>query len=95
MATLITDRRTGKIVGYNIQWLEGKHRRTLHLGGSKYNRKTAERVQDVVERLLFYRWNPDTIPDKSVMIWLQNAPAEIRAKLAKAGLIVVDEAKTC
>ena len=29
------------------------------------------------------------------MQWLQNAPAEIRAKLAKVGLIVVEEAKTC
>ena len=95
MATLTTDRRSGKIVGYNVQWCEDKQRRTIHLGGSKFNRKTAERLKDVVERLLHYRRNPDTVPDKQTMHWLQHAPAEIRAKLARAGLIVVEEAKTC
>ena len=95
MATLTTDRRSGKIAGYNVQWCEDKQRRTIYLGCTMFNRKTAERLKDVVERLLHYRRNPDTVPDKQTMHWLQHAPAEIRAKLAKAGLIVVEEAKTC
>jgi len=95
MATLTTDRRSGEKPGYNIQWIEGKQRRTLHLGGKRYDRKTALRLKDVIERLLYYRWNPDVIPDKMTMHWLQHAPEEIRDKLARAGLIAVDEKKTC
>jgi len=95
MATLTTDRRSGKIVGYNVQWCEDKQRRTIYLGCTMFNRKTAERLKDVVERLLHYRRNPDTVPDTQTMHWLKHAPAEIRAKLAKAGLIEVEEAKTC
>ena len=95
MATLTTDRRSGKIVGYNVQWCEDKQRRTIYLGCTMFNRKTAERLKDVIERLLHYRRNPDTVPDKQTMHWLQHAPAEIRAKLTKAGLIEVEEAKTC
>ena len=94
MATLITERRFSTKPSYNIQWCEGKIRRTLHLGG-RYDKKTAQRLKDVIERLLYYRWNPDVIPDKMTMHWLQHAPAEIRAKLAKAGLIAVTEVKTC
>jgi hypothetical protein len=95
MATLTIDRRFGKTAGYNIQWCEGKRRRTIYLDGRQYNRKTAERFKDVVERLLYYRWNPDTVPDKMVMYWIQKAPMELQAKLAKAGLIAVSERKTC
>ena len=93
MATLTIDRRTG--VQYNIQWYEGKQRFTVLLGGSRYSRKTAERLKDVIERLLYYRRNPDEIPDKMTKQWLKDAPAEIQAKLAKVGLIVVEEVKTC
>ena len=88
MATLTTDRRSGEKPGYNIQWFEGKQRRTLHLGGKRYDRKTALRLKDVIERLLYYRWNPGVIPDKMTMHWLQHAPAEIRKKLERAGLIL-------
>jgi len=67
----------------------------IHLGGKRYTKKTAERFKDIVEALLFYRRNGITTPEKSVEHWLQNAPVELRAKLAKAELLVVDEAKTC
>ena len=95
MATLTTDRRSGKVTGYNVQWYDGKRRFTIHLGGKRYTKKTAERFKDIVEALLFYRRNGITTPDKSVEHWLQNAPVELRTKLAKAGLLVVDEVKTC
>jgi len=95
MATLTTERRSGKTTGYNVQWYDGKRRFTIHLGGKWYAKKTAERFKDIVEALLFYRRNGITTPEKSVEHWLQNAPVELRAKLAKAELLVVDEAKTC
>jgi len=95
MATLTTDRRSGKVAGYNIQWHEGKKRRTIHLGSRRFSRKTAERLKEIVERLLYYRRNGTAVPDKSTELWLQNAHEEIRAKLAKAGLLVIEEQKTC
>jgi len=95
MATLTTDRRSGKIAGYNIQWHEGKKRRTIHLGSKRYSRKTAGRLKEIVETLVYYRRNETTIPDKTTEHWLKNAPVELRAKLVKAGLLIVDEAKTC
>jgi len=95
MATLTTERRSGKIAGYNVQWYDGKRRCTIHLGSKTYAKKTAERFKDIVEALLFYRRNGITTPEKSVKHWLHNAPVELRAKLVKAELLVVDEAKTC
>ena len=95
MATLTTERRSGKTTGYNVQWYDGKRRITIHLGGKRYTKKTAERFKDIVEALLFYRRNGITTPEKTVEHWLQSAPVELRAKLAKAELLVVDEAKTC
>jgi len=95
MATLTTERRSGKTTGYNVQWYDGKRRITIHLGGKRYTKKTAERFKDIVEALLFYRRNGITTPEKSVEHWMQNAPVELKAKLAKAELLIVDEAKTC
>jgi len=51
MATLSIDRRFGKTAGYNIQWHEGKKRRTIHLGGKRYAKKTAVRLKEIVENL--------------------------------------------
>jgi integrase len=95
MATLTIDTRSGKTAGYNIQWYEGKCRRTLYLGGSQYNKKTAERVKQIVETLQYYRRNEITTPEKTVENWLQNAPDDLKSKLAQAGFIAVTKAKTC
>jgi len=100
MATLTTERRSGKIAAHNnqhsnVQWYDGKKRFTIHLGSKRYTKKTAERFKDIVEALLFCRRNGITTPEKSVENWLQNAPVELRTKLAKVNLIAVDEAKTC
>jgi len=95
MATLTVDRRSGKIAGYNVQWYEGKRRFTIHLGGKTYSKKTAERFKEIVEALLYYRRNGMTTPEKSVENWLQHAPVELKAKLAKASLVVVDKVRTC
>jgi integrase len=80
--------------GYNIQWYEGTKRRTIYLGGSQYKKTTADRMQEVVEKLLFCKRN-GIIPDKATEHWLKTAPDELKSKLAKAGLIIVTAPKTC
>jgi integrase len=94
MATLTID-KSGKTTGYNIQWYDGKKRCTIYLGGRRYNKKTAERVKEIVEALLYYRRNGITVPDKKTEHWLKTAPDELKAKLAKAELIESHEPKTC
>ena len=79
--------RLDKTTGYNVQWYDGKKRQTIHLGGKRYTKKTAERFKDIVEALLFYRRNGITTPKKSVEHWMKNAPVELKAKLAKAELL--------
>ena len=70
MATLSVDRRSGKVVGYNEQWHEGKRRRTILLGGKRYTKKTAERFKEIVEVFLFFRRNEIITPEKPVENWL-------------------------
>jgi integrase len=94
MATLTVD-KPGKTAGYNIQWYEDKRRFTIYLGGRRYTKKTAERLKEIVEMLLYYKRNGITVSDKSVELWLKSVSDEIRSKLAKAGLLTLTEAKTC
>ena len=95
MATLSVDRRSGKIVGYNIQWCENHRRYTIYLSSRTYRRKTAERFKDLVETLVYYRKNGTIIPERAVANRLTEIPAELQAKLANAGLIHVTKSKTC
>ena len=89
MATLTIT--AGKTPGYNIQWYEDKDngttRKTIYLGGRRYSKKTAERFKEIVETLLYYRRNGISVPDKRTEQWLTSAPIELKAKLAKAGLL--------
>ena len=98
MATLTIDKSgntaANKIQHSNIQWYDGK-RRTMYLGGRRYNRKTAERVKEIVETLLYYKWNGIIVPDKATAHWLRTAPDDLKAKLAKAGLLTIETPKTC
>ena len=95
MATLTVDRRSGQIVGYNIQWCENRHRYTIYLSSRTYRRKTVEGFKDLVETLVYYRKNGTIVPDKTVANRLAGIPAELQAKLANAGLICVTKSKTC
>jgi len=95
MATLTVDRRSGKIVGYNIQWCENRRRYTIYLSSRTYRLKTVERFKEMVETLIYYRKNGTLVPDKAVANWLSVAPAELQAKLAKVGLINVTKSRTC
>jgi len=94
MATLAIT-KSGKNTGYNIQWYEGKARRTIYLSGSRYSRKTAEQVKEIVETLLYYRRNGITTPEKKTEHWLKSASKELQEKLAQTGLLVVTKPKTC
>jgi integrase len=95
MATLTVDRRSGQIVGYNIQWFEAKRRYTIYLSSRTYRQKTVERFKDLVETLVYYRKNGELVPDKAVTNRLAGIPAELQAKLASVGLINVTKSKTC
>ena len=95
MATLTKEKRSGKITGYNIQWLAEKRRYTIYLSSRKYSEKTAERLKGIVEVLLYYRRNEITVPDKKTEQWLKDAPSEVKEKLVKADLITVTRPKTC
>jgi integrase len=86
--------KSGKIAGYNIQWYDGKNRCTIYLGGRQYNRKTAERFKEGIEALLYYRRNKIPIPDPSTERWLATLSDHLRLKLAKVGLITLEEPKT-
>ena len=66
----------------------------MHLGAKRYSRKTAVRLKEIVETLLYNRRNGFT-PDKATEHWLQHALPDIQAKLAKVGLIAFVEQKTC
>jgi integrase len=94
MATLVID-NSAPTLGYNIQYYDGKKRKTIYLGGRRFSRKTAEKVKEIVEILIYYRDNGITVPDKSVLYWLETVSDAIRNKLAKAGLIEIPDVHTC
>jgi len=95
MATLTVDKRSGNVVGYSIQWYDGKRRQTIYLSSRKYRQKTAERFKEMVETLIYYRNNGQIVPDKTVVNWLATAPADLQEKLARVGLISVTKQRTC
>ncbi|MDR3198676.1 MAG: phage integrase SAM-like domain-containing protein [Planctomycetaceae bacterium] len=94
MASLTID-NSHKTPGYNIQWLENGHRKTIYIGGKHFDRRTAERLKEVIETLIRYRENGILIPDKNTQVWLETANPAIHEKLAKAGLIKLPEKHTC
>jgi integrase len=95
MATMSKDRRSGKVVGYNIQWRENNQRRNIYLSAKHYREQTAKGLKEKIERLLYDRRNGHFMPDKMLANWLATLPAEQQAKLANAGLIHVEKSRTC
>ena len=57
--------------------------------------KTAERLKDVVETLLYNERNGISVPGKTTDMWLHSAHPHLQSKLAKAGLITIEAKKTC
>ena len=94
MATLYA-RETGKVPGYEIRFFDQYgRRRTLYLGGRKYNEKTAHELLEIVEKLVYYKSNSITVLDKRTLTWLQSASLEIQQKLANFGLIEIPKEYT-
>jgi integrase len=88
MATLC--KRTGKTPGYEIQFFDTTGRRlTIYLGGRRYSERTANELKRIVETLVYCRDNSLSTLDKRTLTWLESASPEIRAKLAKTGLVEV------
>jgi integrase len=93
MATLVV--KQGSTPGYMIQWYNGSKRHTLYLGGKRYNHKTAERLKEVIEILVYCRYNSLVVLDKSTTAWIQEAHESIKQKLEKTGLITFPSKRTC
>ena len=89
MATVVMDRGV-----YCIRWQENRKRKSISLPGKKFNDKTAGELCRIVEKLLYYRDNPVEVPDKRTKTWLDSAGSVIQSKLAKAGLVQLQENHT-
>ena len=79
-------RMRGNSPTFEIDFFANGQRKTIPLG-AKYTKKTATDLKDVVETLLRYKDNGVVILDKRTSVWIESTTQEIRAKLAKAGLI--------
>lgn len=83
MATLYREGGNGS---WSIRFVdENGIRRSVCLG-KKFSKKTAVEAKQTIEALMDARNNSQQ-PDKRVVVWLETATAEIRAKFAKVGLI--------
>ena len=65
---------------------EYRRRQTITLSGSKYKKRTAEKLQDAVTVLVDKKINRDPTQDRVTKAWVENATLEIREKLARVGL---------
>ena len=82
MATL--QRRSTGI--WEIQFRdEYRRKRTITLG-NKFKERIATQLKDAVEVLVDKKINNDPKQDRVTKTWVENAPPEIRAKLARHGL---------
>ena len=78
---------------YEIDFTFKGQRKSLPLSAKKYSKKTATRLLDVIEKLVFYNEN-DTVLDKQTMNWIESTTPDIRKKLVKMGLILIPETYT-
>jgi integrase len=89
MATLYMD----KAGGHGIKFIaDDGIRKTLFLG-KKYSKKTATKLEEIIEELVKCR-NNHRDPNKQVRAYLEEAPVAIREKLAKVGLITLPKRRT-
>ena len=65
---------------------EYRRRQTITLSGSRYNKRTAEKLQDAVTVLIDKKINRDPTQDRVTKVWVESASLEIREKLARVGL---------
>ena len=86
-------RMRGSSLMFEIDFRISGQRKTIPLG-AKYTQKTATELKGIVETLLHYGNNGIPILDKRTSAWIESASAEIREKLAKAGLIDMPHSHT-
>ena len=83
MATL----RMRKNGTWEIQFRdEYRRKKTITLSGNRYKERIARQLQDAVAVLIDKKINRDPTQDRVTKAWVENAPLEIREKLARFGL---------
>ena len=65
---------------------EYRRKKTITLSGSKYKERIARQLQDAVTVLIDKKINRDPTQDRVIKTWVENAPLEIREKLARFDL---------
>jgi len=65
---------------------EYRRRQTITMSGNKYTERTVRQFQDAVTVLVDKKINRDPTQDRVTKAWVENAPLEIREKLARVGL---------
>ena len=80
---------------FEIQYRdEYGRKKTITLSGRKYTRDIAKELKDAVGVLVYEKINHIGIPHRKTKDWVENAPVEIREKLAKHGLCQVSSRHT-
>jgi integrase len=65
---------------------EYRRKKTITLSGNRYKERIARQLQDAVAVLNDKKINRDPTQDRVTKAWVENAPLEIREKLARFGL---------
>jgi integrase len=65
---------------------EYRRKKTITLSGNRYKERIARQLQDAVTVLIDKKINRDPTQDRVTKTWVENAPLEIREKLARFGL---------
>ena len=94
-AITIAKTKSGTVTGYNVQWYDGKKRRSIYLNTSRYSMATAERFKEGIETLLYYQRKDSVVLDPKTEQWLTALSDDLKSKLEQHGLIAVTKQKTC
>jgi integrase len=94
MATL-QKRMFGKKEIYQIQFRdEHKRKKTITLPATKFTEKTAFELKEHIEVLIYEKINEVGVPNRKTRRWVEDAPLEIKEKLAKHGLCLLPSTHT-
>lgn len=92
MATSLTRRKSG---AWELQfWNKNNQKKTITLPGTKFSKRFADGLRDVVQVLLYNDLNSISTLDSKTKSWLDHAPHEVLEKLQRVGLITVPKQYT-
>jgi integrase len=95
MASLRKRENVGKEGTFEIQfWNECQQRKTITLSCRKYSEDVAEALRNTIATLIYEKVNDVAIPHRRTQQWVEDAPLEIREKLARVGLCLVSSRHT-